>query len=134
MTLYFSTDWFYEQNPQVSVSGRNIDDSMNIDKVCFGKIFSEIDIEKNYTVNKDPIDILKEANLKSDNIFTIHFDFYIENFDLLFTFETNLNANINGKEIHIKDSINNEDKFTLHNKLTNSTKYNVKFSDFNFDF
>jgi hypothetical protein len=134
MSITFSSDWIYQTNPNISVTGRDINElgkfEINLDR--FVKNFV---VKKTYSVNKNITDILKNGNLKLNEIFKIKISIEKDD-EKYFEFERNLQAKIFGEEIRIDQTISRNNTFKLI--YDKDEKYleekNIKLSDIKFDY
>ena len=71
MVIYFSQDWLYQLNPQVSYSNKSFEKEGTMDEI----IANGIEIYKNYKLSGNATEILKKANLTLENFFTFQIRF-----------------------------------------------------------
>ena len=71
MVIYFSQDWLYQLNPQVSYSNKSFEKEGTIDEI----FANGIQIWKRYMLSGNATEILKKANLTLENFFTFQIRF-----------------------------------------------------------
>ena len=133
MVIYFSQDWFLQQNPQVSFTYKSFDDK---EEVSLDEILGKISIIRKYILDKDAYDILKQANLTENTFFTLsinigHYNYTEGKYDFFYILMVYLSSEISGQNIEINSFKDSSSIFAVNDYRNEIYKvHNSNLSDF----